>query len=125
MFCPCGSKKPLERCCEKYLLGKEEAPTAESLMRSRYTGYTFGRLDYIEKTMRGEALQHFNRQAVEKSLEATTWLELTVLKAEERGEEATVSFLARFKDKGEEEVMHETSQFKKIEGKWYYTARLL
>ena len=56
MTCPCGSGKPLSACCGPYLEGKEDPPTPEALMRSRYTAYTQGNLDYIEKTMKGNTL---------------------------------------------------------------------
>ncbi len=35
-LCPCGSGRPYEECCETYIEGRETAPTAEALMRSRY-----------------------------------------------------------------------------------------
>ena len=34
-LCPCGSGRPYEECCETYIEGRETAPTAEALMRSR------------------------------------------------------------------------------------------
>jgi SEC-C motif-containing protein len=37
--CPCGSQKPFSDCCEPYVSGAEAAPTAEALMRSRYSAY--------------------------------------------------------------------------------------
>ena len=45
--CVCGSMKNSELCCAQYIDGEESAPTAESLMRSRYTAYTQGNIDYI------------------------------------------------------------------------------
>jgi len=120
MFCPCGSKKPLEACCGLYITGKESAPTPEALMRSRYTAYALGDLDYIEKTMKDKALKRFNRVATENSLKGTTWIQLTVLSSSEEGEAGTVQFMASFKQNGEDMAMHEVSTFKKIDGKWYY-----
>jgi Uncharacterized protein conserved in bacteria len=37
--CPCGSVLPFAECCGRYLAGVA-APTAEALMRSRYTAFT-------------------------------------------------------------------------------------
>nr|WP_316226808.1 SEC-C metal-binding domain-containing protein [Bradyrhizobium sp. SZCCHNS3052] len=42
MQCPCGSGLPYDRCCGPYLDGDDQPPTAEALMRSRYTAYTRG-----------------------------------------------------------------------------------
>lgn len=120
MFCPCGSNRPIEGCCGPYLSGEKDAPTPEALMRSRYTAYSLGDLHYIEKTMREKALTRFNRKASEKTLEQTTWIQLTVLNATEEGDTGTVQFMASFKDNGEIHTMQELSTFKKINKKWYY-----
>lgn len=37
--CPCGLPEPYEKCCGRYLSGVATAPTAEALMRSRYTAF--------------------------------------------------------------------------------------
>ena len=121
MFCPCGSQKPYEGCCGLYLSGKETPPSPEALMRSRYTAFTFGNLDYIEDTMRENALKRFNREAVERSLKETMWIQLTVLRATEGGDRGTVQFMVCFKQKDKKMIMHEISTFKRIKEKWYYT----
>ena len=53
--CPCGSGKALSACCEPYISGKAKAPTAEALMRARYTSYATGRVDFVEKTLAPES----------------------------------------------------------------------
>ena len=125
MNCPCGSSKPFSTCCEPILKGTQDAPTPETLMRSRYTAYTLGNLDYIEKTMRSDALERFNRQEAEKNINETEWLKLDVLFSEEEGDKGTVQFIATFRYAGEEHFMHEISSFEKIDGKWYYTKGIL
>lgn len=35
--CYCNSQKEFKDCCEPYIKGLEKAPTAEALMRSRYS----------------------------------------------------------------------------------------
>ncbi|MDR0401008.1 MAG: SEC-C domain-containing protein [Treponema sp.] len=35
--CPCLSGLPYEECCGPYISSAENPPTAEALMRSRYT----------------------------------------------------------------------------------------
>lgn len=121
MKCPCGSGNSLSSCCGPYLEGKKDPPTPEKLMRSRYTAYTQGNLDYIEKTMRGEALQRFDQSNAEKNAKRTEWLKLDVLFSEEEGDIGTVQFIATFRIAGEEHFMHEISSFEKVSGKWYYT----
>lgn len=117
MICPCGSGKNYFKCCGPYIEGKANPPTPESLMRSRYTAYTQNNLDYIEKTMRGDALERFER----KGDEGVEWIKLDVLFSEEEGDKGTVQFIASFRYQEEERLLHEISSFKKINGKWYYT----
>ncbi|WP_316356301.1 YchJ family protein [Candidatus Neptunichlamydia sp. REUL1] len=92
-------------------------PTPESLMRSRYTAYTQNNLDYIEKTMQGEALKRFDR----KGGTGVEGIKLDVLFSEEEGNAGTVQFIAHFRHQGEERLLHEISSFQKVNGKWYYT----
>ena len=48
---PCvGCNKSYADCCGHYLDNGEIVPTAEALMRSRYTAYTLGREDYLLAT---------------------------------------------------------------------------
>jgi len=112
MTCPCGSGKDYSKCCGLYIEGEVSSPTPESLMRSRYTAYTQNNLDYIEKTMRGDALKRFDR----KGSEGVEWLKLDVLFSEEKGDEGTVQFIASFRYKGEERLLHEISAFQKSRG---------
>ena len=44
--CPCGSGIALDDCCGKWHQG-QPAPSAERLMRSRYSAYTLGLIDYL------------------------------------------------------------------------------
>lgn len=125
MNCPCGNTKPYTQCCEPYIKGKKKAPTPEALMRSRYTAYTLGNLDYIEQTMRGDALARFDRKEAESNIKNTEWLKLDVLFSEEEEDKGTVQFIATFRFGGEEHFMHEISSFEKVDGKWYYTKGIL
>lgn len=119
MKCPCGSGKNYPACCGLYIEGKEDPPTPEALMRSRYTAYSLGNLDYIEKTMCGEALENFDRsEAEEQDIE---WLKLDILSSEEDEDRGTVQFIATFRYQDAEHLMQEISSFERIDGKWYYT----
>lgn len=50
IHCPCGGSKTYTACCGRYIDGAETPPTAEALMRSRYTAYTLLREDYLLAT---------------------------------------------------------------------------
>ncbi|MEO6421854.1 MAG: YchJ family metal-binding protein, partial [Candidatus Nitrotoga sp.] len=45
--CTCGSNINFTACCGYYIEGNTPAPSAESLMRSRYVAYTLGCEDYL------------------------------------------------------------------------------
>ena len=48
--CPCGSGQTFAACCEPFLLGRATAPTAEALMRSRFTAHVVGNFAYLHRT---------------------------------------------------------------------------
>ena len=45
--CPCGSGRAFGACCGPALSGERPAPTAEALMRSRYTAFTLRDTAYL------------------------------------------------------------------------------
>ena len=90
-------------------------------MRSRYTAFAKGNMDYIEKTMRGEALEKFDKASAKAQVVNTEYLRLDVLFSEEEGDRGTVQFIVTFRYQGNEQFMHEISTFEKINGTWYYT----
>lgn len=49
MRCPCGTGLGFDECCGKYHAG-EKAPTAETLMRSRFSAFVTGDEDYLLRT---------------------------------------------------------------------------
>lgn len=118
--CPCGSEIDFSQCCGKYLSGNEFAPTAEALMRSRYSAYVTGNEQYLlntwHQTTRPSAL-HLTTESNKK------WIGLTI-KTTESGkaddEDGVVEFVARYKVNGKVERMYEKSRFVKEQGKWFY-----
>ena len=49
-LCYCGSGHLFEDCCEPYIKRKSNPPTAEALMRSRYSAYCIANADYLVNT---------------------------------------------------------------------------
>lgn len=120
--CPCGcagvTAKPLAACCGRYLDGGEPAPTAEALMRSRYTAYTILNEEYLLATW------HASTRPERLGLmdEAPTkWLGLEVKRHEQSdADHAVVEFVARYKVNGRAHRLHEISRFVREDGRWYY-----
>jgi SEC-C motif domain protein len=118
--CPCNPQKSFEECCGPYLDGKTVPPTAETLMRSRYSAYVNKDHGYLFRTW------HTSSQPSEESLnmpEDFSWTGLEILHTEagEEGDESgTVEFKARYRTSTMVNSLHEKSSFVREEGQWYY-----
>ena len=116
--CPCGSGKLLHDCCGLCHAGVA-APTAEALMRSRYSAYVLGLDAYLltswHPSTRPPSLDLHGDSA------KTKWLGLKVLRSQTDADRAIVEFVARYKIGGASAVrMHETSRFVSEDGHWFY-----
>lgn len=117
--CPCsGGSKRYTDCCGRFLDGGEAIPTAEALMRSRYTAYTLGREDYLLATWcyrtRPASLELSNGPH-------SKWLGLEVRRYEQLdSDHAVVEFVARYKVNGRAHRLHEISRFVRETGQWFY-----
>lgn len=113
--CPCDSGRPYAACCGRWHAG-EPAPTAEALMRSRYSAYVQRFEPYLLATWHAST-----RPASVEFQPGTKWLGLTVKSASESGDRAQVEFVARYKVGGGSAVrMQETSRFVREDGRWHY-----
>lgn len=121
-FCPCGSEKNYADCCGPYLGGIADAPTPETLMRSRYTAYKKGYIDYLVKTQKDEAAEGFDVEKIKKTSMATQWLELEVVVdfIYDEGHQGLVEFKASYSYRGQKQVLHEISNFRYEQGRWFY-----
>lgn len=119
--CPCNPSKPFATCCEPYLLGQSIPETPETLMRSRYTAYTLANIDYIGKTMSGKMLRTFNPKDAKQWALSSEWQSLEIVEAPAVvGNLGFVSFIVRYIAENTPQSIHETSEFHKIENRWYY-----
>jgi len=117
--CPCGSGLALPACCGRWHEGPGhlQAPDALTLMRSRYSAYALGRVDYLLDTWHAST-----RPATLDALpEGLKWLGLEVRRHEMNGAQgAEVEFVARSKWAGKAHRMHEVSRFVRETGQWWY-----
>ena len=117
--CPCGSGVPSTQCSAPYHTGTATAPTAEALMRSRYTAFALGRSDYLLATWHPDT-----RPAdLTPDTPPLRWLGL-VIHAHHAGQATdttgTVQFTARYKAGGRAGRLTETSRFVRLAGRWVY-----
>lgn len=115
--CPCGSGARLDECCGQYLAGTP-APSAERLMRSRYSAYVLGLRDYLLATWH-PSTRPAQLDADDPGLK---WLGLEVRRHVVHGaDHASVEFVARSKLGGRAHRLHETSRFvREAGGRWLY-----
>lgn len=116
--CPCGSRREYADCCGPLHAGAV-AQTPVELMRSRYSAYVTGDVDYLLATW------HAGTRPEQLDLgdaTATRWLGLDVRRHETRGaDSAIVEFIARYKVGGASAVrLHEVSRFVREGGRWFY-----
>ena len=122
--CHCGTNRPYAECCEPYISGQAKAPTAEALMRSRYSAYVEHAVDYIVKTcVRRNTKEDIDYKSTRDWSERSTWLGLKIIETEKGGfndTDGTVEFEASYERDGLKDVHHEKAQFKKVNGEWLY-----
>src|ERR1700733_9591341 len=121
--CPCGTGKEFAACCEPYIAGKAAAPTAEALMRARYTAYATGRIDFIEKSHAPETRADFDRKASEKWSKESKWHGLQVVFTKggtEKDQDGIVNFIAHFETGGQHYEHREIATFRKEGSNWLF-----
>ena len=113
--CPCGQPRDYADCCGIYHAGVA-APTAEALMRSRYSAYVLALEPYLLTTW------HASTRPVDVSADQNArWLGLAIKRFEATGSDsALVEFVARYKIAGRAQRLHEISRFVREDGRWYY-----
>ena len=125
-LCPCGSGKTYAECCEPIIKGTVKAPTAEALMRARYSSYEKQEIDFIINSCEeSDKIAEIDRKATEDWSKNSTWHGLKILRTEKGGEndeEGIVEFEATYTTKkGLRDIHHELGYFKKINGDWFYS----
>ena len=128
--CPCGrtltnpaktsKSQPLSfsACCGLYLNvnAATPAPDAETLMRSRYSAFARGRMDYLLATW------HASTRPTDLTLDpAAKWLGLEIRSHRVMdADRAEVEFVARLREGGRAVRLHERSRFVREGGRWFY-----
>jgi SEC-C motif-containing protein len=121
--CPCGSGSNFSVCCEPFITSAAYAPTAEQLMRSRYTAYAKGAIQYILETTLEEKRKECDEKAIRDWSLKSKWHNLEIIKTEKgtsEDNEGSVEFIAHFTENDVQKSLHEKGIFKKLQDKWFY-----
>jgi len=103
-----------------YCEGGEPAPTAEALMRSRYTAFVRRDGQYLLRTW------HDTTRPDDLNMddyENVNWTGLDILASEAGGpgdQHGVVEYIARFKVGDQMKSLHEVSRFVHENGQWFY-----
>ncbi len=92
-------------------------------MRSRYTAYVVGAIDYLIATHDESSRAQIDVPATEAWSKDTAWQGLEILAVEAGGpddQRGVVEFVARGVTRGAPFAQRERSRFRKDEGRWYY-----
>jgi SEC-C motif-containing protein len=89
-------------------------------MRSRYTAYTRGAVDYLVQTQDVSTRASIDVAAVRTWSRETRWQGLEIVASEEHGDEGVVEFIARGVTRGHAFAQREGSRFRRTDGRWYY-----
>jgi SEC-C motif-containing protein len=131
--CPCRltASDPLtfSACCEPYLARKSQPPTAEALMRSRYSAFAKGDIDYLFDTLAPDQRKDFNREATSDWANKSQWLGLDIVETDQGqpgDATGTVTFVAHFNRDGKKLAHKEKSlfRFQPKDGRWYFAKEL-
>jgi SEC-C motif-containing protein len=116
--CPCGLPATYGECCGRYHRGEESPPTAELLMRSRYSAFAAHDAAYLLRTW------HSSTRPRHLELDpGMQWTSLEIVDATEGSAfhtTGTVTFRARYRHHGKRGELHERSKFERQKGAWVY-----
>ncbi|MCW8827039.1 MAG: YchJ family metal-binding protein [Gammaproteobacteria bacterium] len=116
--CPCGSKQIFIACCGRYIHGNSKAPTAEALMRSRYSAFVLKDSEYLSASWHPST----RPESLDLQSDSTEWVGLTVERSQGGMDdlEGEVTFRARFTHEGQPGELVERSRFVREDGAWLY-----
>jgi SEC-C motif-containing protein len=113
-LCPCGNGETYGSCCGRFHRGAATAPTAEALMRSRFSAFAVGDAAYLLRTW------HSSVRPAQLDLDPRVrWTRLEILGSTGGGllePTGTVEFRAYHGDG----ALHENSRFVRENKQWVY-----
>lgn len=119
--CYCQSGQSYFGCCHPYIQKNKVAPTAEELMRSRFSAYVIQDYEYILNTYGQKQRAELSEFMLKQNSINTQWISLKVLKHLPKVTTAQVEFKAYYLVDKQYFVMHELSDFELVNGQWFYT----
>ena len=115
--CPCGGGISYTHCCEPFHTRQALPPTAEALMRSRYSAFVLGLADYLWRTW------HPRTRPQRVHLDDTVWTGLEIVDVVDGAvgdQDGVVEFMAGYLHGRRTGHLRERSRFERRAGRWMY-----
>jgi len=112
--CPCGLSGPYGECCGRFHSGAAAAPTAEALMRSRYSAFVRQDAAYLLRTW------HPRTRPARLDLDpGLRWTGLEILDTSD-GSAFHSTGVVEFRASYRGGALRERSRFERVDGAWVY-----
>lgn len=123
--CPCGKDKEYINCCGIIHQDITKVKTAEDLMRSRYTAFTMGNIQYLKLSHLKKTAEYKDEIELKDWCQSVNWIKLEILSTflgSENDDNGKVHFKAYYIENGKEYCIEEKSTFVKENNHWVYKA---
>ncbi len=123
--CVCGAASPYAACCEPYHKGAK-VPTAEALVRARYSAFALQNYDFIVQTTHPMDRDEFDSSSIAQNMSNIIWHSLNITNCgQEIGSDGkqifdTVTFTAAYEQAGKLYSLSEVSYFQRLDDTLYY-----
>ena len=114
--CYCKSGLDFSDCCKKILMVESPAPTALVLMRSRYSAYCLGDVNYLKATTHNHTWTDEELKFIQDWADNSYWQHLEIVNFSKD----MVEFKAYYIFEKKQHLHHEKSTFIKFNDRWKY-----
>lgn len=122
-LCPCDSGQQFSDCCEPIINGERLADSPAQLMRSRYTAYATGAIDWVIASNHADSRESIDREEIERWSQQSTWLGLTISDtsiSDDDPDEGWVTFRVKYRLDGTLHTHREKSRFVREGDAWFF-----
>ena len=111
--CFCGTNNTFDQCCKPIIDGTQPAPTAQALMRSRYSAYMIVASQYLIDSTHISQRANYSKTEIEAWAKESHWQKLEIIDCKKGFSEDSVGeveFKAYYRDtKNIHHIHHEKS----------------
>jgi SEC-C motif-containing protein len=122
--CPCNPQNTYKTCCAIAHENIAAVTTAQQLMRSRYSAFVMGKVDYLRRSQHSSTrISDSEASEIGHWTHTVQWVKLEVLATTQglvSDSLGTVHFKAFYMENGQLQIIEENSSFVREDGNWTY-----